>query len=110
MRLASFTSSDMCTAASAPMKGRIDEVMPMRVLPPMLPQPPLSEKVVNTVWASAMGDTTQRVTMIPIQEKQWIMTTMPSMKGRSLANTTLTRTENADTAKVSIVPCQGSET
>lgn len=105
LRLALCSSSDMCTAQSAPMRGKIPEVIPARVLAPRLPQPPPSLNSVKTVFASSRGDRTQSVTTMPKKAKMCMTRMSDSRIGSFRARKTLKNAENAATAMVKSVPC-----
>lgn len=63
------TSSDMCTAASGPMRANCGLKIPIRAARPVLRQLPPSLKVVNTSRADDRGARTQRGTRMAMKPK-----------------------------------------
>ena len=83
--LASFVSSDKCTAASEPANEPVAVIDPTKHAAPMEDQPPKFSNVPNTSLAGAFGARTQSGIIMQKKPKMCTIRTMPSRTGRCLA-------------------------
>ena len=107
---ASRSSSDMCTAASAPSNGSTAGTNPTSAETPVELQPPKLLNCVKTLCASPRGPKTQSGMMMPKKPKTWMIRTRASIKGSFLASTVLKKIPKPETTKTGSVPCHRSKT
>ena len=77
---------------------------------PVVGHPPPFVKVRRASVAVARGERTHSGTIMAKSPIRWIMSTIPSTDGNLLARTVLKKTQNAEIAQTSKVPCHRSKT
>jgi hypothetical protein len=105
---ASFSSSDMWVAASAPRREKIGESCPTSTDRPTLPHPALSWNPPKTSLDGLRGPRTHMVMNMAKNPKMCRTKTIPSTSGSLRANSVLKRIENVATAITRRVPCHRS--